>query len=718
MLRAEEPYANRLIHEKSPYLLQHAHNPVDWYPWGEEAFQKARKEDKPIFLSIGYSTCHWCHVMEEESFSNPEIAAIMNKYFVSIKVDREERPDIDSIYMSAVMAMTGGGGWPLNVFLTMDLKPFYGGTYFPPADRWGRPGLKTILNSISDAWKNRRDEVLRSGDSLTQAIQQQMATKDMKAFPLDKETLKKAYTQFLQRFDPAYGGFAGAPKFPMGHSLSFLLRYWGRTAETKALEMAEKTLGEMSKGGIYDHIGGGFHRYSTDGQWRVPHFEKMLYDQAILSKAYLEAYQATGKEEYAQTAREIFEYVLRDMTMPLGGFYSAEDADSYLIENPKEKKEGAFYLWSNDELINVLGKRQAEIFAYYFGIESKGNAPNDPGGEFSAEGGAASGGKGKNILYIAHSSEETARRFKNSPKEIDKVIKTAKEKLFSARSKRPRPHLDDKILVSWNGLMISALSFGCYVLHEPRYRKAAEDAAKFILKNLVRKDGRLLHRYRQRESAILGTIEDYAFFIYGLIDLYEAAFNPDYLKEAKRLTEEMLALFWDEAGGGFFFTAGDAEKLLTRQKEIYDGAIPSGNSIAALDLIRLGRLIMEKEFEIKVDAMFKAFSQKVNSSPQGFTQMLIALDFLWGPSREIVIVGDRQIEATREILNTIYERFIPNKVVAFRPADESEVKRIIGLIPFVKNQLPIEGKTTVYVCENYTCKFPVTDKEKLIKLLQ
>ena len=454
----EYMHTNKLIGEKSPYLLQHAHNPVDWFPWGNEAFEKAKKEDKPIFLSIGYSTCHWCHVMEEESFSNQEIAKIMNKYFVSIKVDREERPDIDNIYMNAVMLMTGSGGWPLTVFLTPDKKPFYGGTYFPPEDKWGRAGFKTILNSIADGWPKNRDEILRSSESLTQAIRQEALSRGKTTFILNEKTLEQAYTQFQGRFDSSHGGFGAAPKFPMGHSLSFLLRYWKRTGQSRPLEMAEKTLSSMVKGGVYDHIGGGFHRYSTDGQWRVPHFEKMLYDQAILARAYLEAYQATGKEEYAQTAREIFEYVLRDMTHLEGGFYSAEDADSPSPENPKEKKEGAFYLWSEDEIIKSIGKEQAEVFNYYFGVKPGGNAPQDPHGESGD----------KNILYIAHSLEETAGHFKKLSAEIEKIIRISKEKLFSVRSERPRPHLDDKILVDWNGLAISSLAFGSSVLDESR----------------------------------------------------------------------------------------------------------------------------------------------------------------------------------------------------------------------------------------------------------
>ena len=718
MVNAED-YANRLIKEKSPYLLQHAHNPVDWYPWGAEAFLKAKKEDKPVFLSIGYSTCHWCHVMEEESFSSPEIAKILNKYFVSIKVDREERPDIDNIYMSAVIAIAGSGGWPLTVFLTPDKNPFYGGTYFPAEDRWGRPGLKNILNSIADAWKNRRDEILRSGESLTQAIQQQSAASGKKGFPLDKETLKKSYDQFLQRFDSAYGGFGSAPKFPMGHSISFLLRYWKRSNESKSLEMAEKTLTSMSKGGVYDHIGGGFHRYSTDGQWRIPHFEKMLYDQAILAKTYLEAYQATRKEEYARIAREIFEYVLRDMRDPEGGFYSAEDADSPSLEDPNTKKEGAFYLWGKDEIINVLEKEQGEIFCYYFGVEPNGNALSDPQGEFSRHSGIPPlAGKEKNILYKAHTKEEAAQKFRKSVEEIEKIIREAKEKLFVVRSKRPRPHLDDKILTDWNGLMISSLAFGSRVLDEPRYREAAEKSSQFILKHLIGKDGRLLHRYRNGESAIAGTIEDYAFFIHGLFDLYEATFNPEYLKRSKRLANEMVGFFWDDSGGGFFFTSVDAEKLIIRQKETYDGAIPSGNSVAALDLIRLGRLTMEKGFEEKAEFLFKTFSGEISQMPNVYPQMLIALDFALGPSKEIVIAEGKDKEKSLAMLKTIYERFIPNKVVVLSSIGEKGQEGITELIPFIKNQAALEDKTTVYVCASYICKSPTTSISKMKEVLE
>lgn len=503
LLAEAESYTNRLVKEKSPYLLQHAHNPVDWYPWGDEALEKAKKEDKPIFLSVGYSTCHWCHVMEEESFANTETAKIMNDHFVSIKVDREERPDVDNIYMQVVMSMTGSGGWPMTVILTPDLKPFFGGTYFPPEDRWGSPGLKTILNTIAQKWNTERAQILESSESITRAVRAEAQAKAAMSHALDEKTLEKAYQQFHSQFDSRFGGFGGAPKFPRTHTLSFLLRYWKRTTDGKALEMVEKTLQEMAKGGMYDHLGGGFHRYSTDGQWRVPHFEKMLYDQAILSKSYLEAYQATGKEEYARMARDIFEYVLRDMSGPNGAFYSAEDADSAPDPSqPKRKSEGAFYIWSYDEVVNAPGKEKAELFNYYYGVKPKGNALHDLHGEF----------KEKNILYLAHSLGETAKRFGKNVEETEAVLKESEQILFNIRSNRLRPHLDDKVLTDWNGLMISSLAFGSRVLNEPRYAEAAQKAADFLLEKMKLKDGRLMHRYRDGEVAITGFIEDYAFF--------------------------------------------------------------------------------------------------------------------------------------------------------------------------------------------------------------
>ncbi len=684
MASAEPAHTNRLAKEKSPYLLQHAHNPVDWYPWGEEAFEKARLEKKPIFLSIGYSTCHWCHVMERESFEDPATAELLNTHFVPIKVDREERPDVDALYMQAVTQMTGQGGWPLSVFLTPDRHPFYGGTYFPPEDRWGHPGFKGLLRGIAGAWETRREEVMQSGQAMVEALRGPAEAGGAGLEALSKETLERAFQALSESYDETYGGLGPAPKFPRSHALSLLLRHWKRTGAPRALEIVEGTLRAMAAGGIYDHVGGGFHRYSTDAQWHVPHFEKMLYDQALLARTYLEAHQATGKAEYARTAREIFDYVLRDMTGGNGGFYSAEDADSLEL-GEKEQKEGAFYVWSAKEIEGILGKPDAEAFGLLYGVQLHGNAAHDPQGEFA----------GKNILY-------KARSVKPEQEELDR---RCRKKLFDARAKRPRPHLDDKVLADWNGLMISSMAFGAQVLDEPAYAEAARRAADFILKEMVRKDGRLLHRYRDGDAAIPGHLEDYAFLIHGLVDLYEATFEVKYLNEAKRLTAEMVRLFWDEERGGFFLIGTDAEQLLVRQKEVYDGAIPSGNSVGALDLLRVGRLTGEKGLEEKASKLMETFGAQVSRQPSAFPQILIALDFGIGPSREIVIAGPPQDPGTKQMLRLIRGSFSPNQVVTFHPPGE-------------EGFLMLEGKPTAYVCQNYACNLPTTDLEKLKELIE
>ncbi len=723
-------YTNRLAKEKSPYLLQHAHNPVDWYPWGEEALEKARKEDKPIFLSIGYSTCHWCHVMEEESFEKETVAQVMNQNFVAVKVDREERPDLDNVYMTAVQAMTGSGGWPLNVFITAEGKPFFGGTYWPPESRWGQPGFVDVLGAIAKAWKNHRGQILEQGDHLTTLLQQNLKARAQASISLSSETLDSAYHQLHSFFDDRHGGFGGPMKFPRTHTLSFLLRCWKKFHHQEALQMVEKTLEEMRRGGIWDHLGGGFHRYATDLQWFLPHFEKMLYDQALISKTYLEAYQASGKPEYAQTVREIFDYVLRDLRDPAGAFYSAEDADSLDPASPSplppgereslpaarlparqgqagvRGKEGAFYVWKKQEVLDLLGEKNGEVFSLVYGISSEGNVSSDPHGEFPL----------KNVLFLAHSPEEAAKKFNLPLSEIQKILERSKEALLETRAKRPRPHRDDKILADWNGLMISSLAFGSRVLEDERYLEAAQKAADFVLAKMIRHDGRLLHRYRDQDAAILASIDDYAFLIHGLIDLYEASFEVRYLAEAKKLCAEMIRLFWDEASGGFFFTAEDAEKLITRQKEIYDGAVPSGNSLAALDLLRLGRLTMDKNLSEKAAALFAAFSDPVSQNPEAYPYLLIALDFALGPSKEIVIAGKRDGNFSR-ILRLIYSRFLPNRVLAFHSQDSKEKKPVEALVPFMKNQNSMDGKNTIYVCENYSCKFPVTEISALEKLL-
>ncbi len=683
-------FSNRLAKEKSPYLLQHAGNPVDWFAWGEEAFTKAEKEDKPVFLSIGYSTCHWCHVMEKESFEDEETAKILNENFVPIKVDREERPDVDNIYMQAVMAMTGGGGWPLSVFLTPDKKPFFGGTYFPPEERYGMPSFKNLLLTVAEAWKNKREELLQSASSIADFLQKE--TESDTSLKLTPEVLDKALEEYVVRFDSIYGGFGPAPKFPSPHNLSFLLRYFHRNKGPKALEMVEKTLRKMAYGGINDHIGGGFHRYSTDARWLVPHFEKMLYDQATLSKAYLEGYQVTKNELCAEAARNIFKYVLRDMTDKEGGFYSAEDADS-------EGEEGKFYVWRPEEVKKILGEEEGEIFNSFYGVTDLGNFENKT-----------------SILNVTVPMEEFAKKNDVPVVKIKQILEKGKERLFLEREKRIHPHKDDKILTDWNGLMISSLAYGSQVLGDKAYLTAAQRAADFIL-NKLQKDGKLLKRYRDGEAKIPAYLDDYAFFIAGLIDLYESSFEVKYLKEAVRLMSDMLDMFWDKDNAGFFFSGKRNEELISKTKEIYDGAIPSGNSIAALDLLRLGRLTMNSDWEKKAYQMLQSFSGQIQKQPTAYAQMLCALDFYFGPAKEIVLAGDLNSPETIDMLKTIHQKFLPNKVLAFHSEGQSGLD-LEKLIPFTEGFKMQAGKTTAYVCENYVCQRPVNETKQLLKLLE
>ena len=577
-----ESRTNRLIREKSPYLLQHAYNPVDWYTWGDEAFEKARKEDKPIFLSIGYSTCHWCHVMEHESFEDTEVARLMNEAFVSIKVDREERPDLDHVYMTVCQMMTGAGGWPLNVILTPDRKPFFAGTYFPKESRFGRLGMMDLAPRIEELWRTQREQVLQSASKIMLALRQ-VPDSSPGQVP-GKDVLDSAYQQLAERFDPVQGGFSQAPKFPTPHNMLFLLRYWKRTGETRALEMVEKTLQAMRLGGIYDHVGFGFHRYSTDAEWLVPHFEKMLYDQAMLAMAYTEAYQATGKSEYAKTAQEIFAYVLRDMTAPNGGFYSAEDADS-------EGVEGKFYVWNLEDIDRVLESGEADLVKRVFNAKLSGNFEEEATGRLT----------GSNILHQKSSLSEVASELKLSREELEERLQEARKKLFAAREKRIHPHKDDKILTDWNGLMIAALSKGAQAFDQPKYADAARKAADFIFKTMRDPSGRLLHRFRDGEAALHAHVDDYSFLIWGLLELYEASFDVHYLQSALTLNDDFMAHFWDAGGGGLYFTADDAEELLLRKKEIYDGATPSGNSVAALNLLRLARITANADLEQRAE---------------------------------------------------------------------------------------------------------------------
>jgi uncharacterized protein len=689
---------NRLTYEKSPYLLQHAHNPVDWYAWGPEAFEKAGKENKPIFLSIGYSTCHWCHVMAHESFEDPEVARLLNEVFVCIKVDREERPDIDNIYMRVCQMMTGSGGWPLTIFMTPDKKPFFAGTYIPKESRFGRLGMLELIPRIKEVWQSKHEEILKSADQITAALDQ--VSVNSTGTELDESTLRTAYAQLASRFDEQFGGFASAPKFPTPHNILFLLRYWQSTGDEKALRMVEKTLQAMRYGGIYDHVGFGFHRYSTDSEWLVPHFEKMLYDQAMLAMAYIEAFQATAKMEYGETAKEIFSYVLRDMTDQMGGFYSAEDADS-------EGVEGKFYIWTEDEVRQILKGEEADLIISVFNIEKTGN--------FKEEATAKS--TGTNILHLKRSLTEIALKMKTSVEELNKRIETARQKLFTYRNKRIHPHKDDKILTDWNGLMIAALAKGAQVCNKPEYADAAERAIDFILKTVRRQDGRLLHRYRDGQAAVLANVDDYAFLIWGLLELYETTFDTGHLKTALDLNKELIKYFWDEQRGGFYFTADDAEELIVRQKEIYDGAVPSGNSVEMLNLLRLSRITADSDLEKKAIKIMLAFSSDVINVPSGYTQLMVALGFGIGPSYEIVIVGDPQAMDTKDMLNVLRRHFIPNKVVLLKP-DDQKSPDIIRLAEFTKDQSSIDGKATAYVCLDYACMMPTTDTEKMLELLK
>jgi len=688
---------NRLINEPSPYLRQHAHNPVDWYPWGPEAFERAQRENKPIFLSIGYSTCHWCHVMAHESFEHPEVARLMNEAFVSIKVDREERPDIDNVYMSACQAMTGSGGWPLSIIMTPDKRPFFAATYIPRESRFGLIGIMELIPQIRELWATRRGEALSLSNKIAAILQQ--TSQDTAGEELDEATLELTYEQLAERFDGQHAGFSSAPKFPTPHNLLFLLRYWKRTGNGMALDMVEKTLQAMGRGGVYDHVGFGFHRYSTDSQWLVPHFEKMLYDQSMLAMAYTEAYQATGKEDYGKTAREIFTYVLRDMPVPEGGFCSAEDADS-------EGEEGKFYLWTQEEVRQLLGNEEGDFVAKVFNIEKDGNFAEQVTGRKS----------GANILHIRKSLGELASDLNLSQQDLQAHLEVIRQKLFAYREKRVHPMKDDKILTDWNGLMIAALAKGAQAFDEPEYAEAAHSAADFILGNMRKPDGRLWHRYRDGQVGVEANLDDYAFLVWGLIELYEATFDARYLEVALELTGDMVGHFWDEDGGGLYLTPEDGESLLVRKKEIYDGAIPSGNSVAMLNLLRLGRMTANSDLEEKAAKIGRAFSRSVKQSPSAYTQLMVALDFGIGPCYEVVIAGNAQAEDTKAMVKALGTRFLPSKVVLLNP-DGRESPEIAQLAEFTRNQSSIGGKATAYVCMNYNCKLPTTDINKMLELL-
>src|SRR5713226_7833964 len=707
--KSHRQYTNRLIHEKSPYLLLHAHNPVDWYPWGEEAFAKAKRENKPIFLSVGYYTCHWCHVMERESYSSPAIAELLNRWFVSIKVDREERPDIDNEYMSFVEATTGSGGWPMNVFLTPDLKPFFGGTYFPPDDRRGQTGLRTLLPRIADVWSKQREEILRSADSITQKLQQAVNSGVGGGGPLQGSLLDKTYEQIRQSYDAANGGFGEVPRFPRPVVPNFLLRYWSRTRKKEALDMVLNNLRSMAGGGVHDQIGGGFHRYSTDGRWRVPHFEKMLYDQAQLAVLYTEAYQGTNDPFYANVARDILDFALREMRSPEGAFYSALDADSPLATGKAEHGEGVFYAWTEEEIEHELGKETAAIFNFRYGVEAGGNVASAQ----DIEGWL----KGKNVLYESHTIAETAKKFGKTEEQTSQALQDAKRKLFVRRSLRPPPPVDTKIITSWNGLMISALAKASQVLDEPKYLEAANRAKLFLQTHVSQPNpGKLKRRYRAGSADIDGYLGDYTFLTQGLLDLYEASFDVRLLSWAVQLQQAQDRLFWDEKLGGYFTTSGEDRSILLRTREAYDGAEPSPNSVGAMNLLRLWQMTDKQTCKDKADKTLATFAPRLEQLPEAMPYMMSALDFSIAKHRQIVIAGAPGADDTRAMLRLVWQRYIPNRILLLADGAEGQ-KQLARWLPLLANVTRKQGRATAYVCENYVCNLPTADPPTVARLL-
>ena len=702
-------YTNKLASEKSPYLQQHANNPVDWYPWGEEAFAKARRENKPIFLSIGYSTCHWCHVMAHESFESAVIAEVLNRYFVNIKVDREERPDVDRVYMTFVQATTGAGGWPMSVWLTPDLKPFFGGTYYPPEDRWGRLGFKNVLFKIAEAWKEDYDSIIASSSDMFERLRQATASQTPDALPPEEGSLlDRAYQQLKKSYDSVHGGFNGAPKFPRSSAPDFLLRYYVRTGTRDALEMVLFTLRKMAQGGMYDHLGGGFHRYAVDERWHVPHFEKMLYDQAQLANSYIDAYQLTHEAFFAEVGRDILDYVRRDMTGVHGQLYSAEDADSDVHGRPDERAEGAFYVWQQDEIESILGFRRAAIFNYRYGIEKDGNVRNDPQGEL----------RGKNVLILSRSVEEVAKRFSLNEADVEKTLLISRRLLLQKRDARPRPHLDNKTITAWNGLMISAFARAYQVFGEENYLKAAESAAAFIRNNLYSPTkGTLLRRYCDGQAAIDGYADDYAFLIQGLLDLYEACFDVSHLRWAIELQKKQNDLFLDTCEGGYFSTAGTDETIILRIKEDYDGAEPSANSVSLQNLFRLAQMTDNKNYREQAGRIIAVYNSKLRRVPQAMPRMMSSFNFHLANPRQIIIAGKPGGQDTEDLLRTVHGLFIPNKtlMLADGASGQRELEEYYNFIASIES---VGGKATAYVCENGVCNLPITDPEDLRALLE
>jgi len=688
--------ANRLVREKSPYLKQHARNPVDWYPWGEEAFKDAKAADKPVFLSIGYSACHWCHVMAHESFEDAEVARLMNEAFICIKVDREERPDIDKIYMTACQLLTGAGGWPLTVMMTPERLPFYAATYIPKTSGPGRMGMLELVPLVARIWSSRRHDLLNAAREIEDALRrtgQISPSEDLSGIN------ERSFKELSLNYDDINGGFHSAPKFPLPQQLRFLLRHWRQSGDKHALEMVEKTLSRMARGGIHDHIGGGFHRYSTDDEWLVPHFEKMLYDQALLAPVYLEAYQATGNQHYARTADGIFSYVLRDLSSPEGPFYTAEDADS-------EGSEGKFYLWRYQEFADILNSEDREWAAKFYNLDKKGNYLEESTGRRT----------GMNILHATASVTEFAKTMDVSPDNLERRLEAVRQRLFSHRTKRVRPGRDDKVLTDWNGLMIAALSEGARVLGSSIYREKAKTAIDFIRDRLRDGNGRLFHCERSDGVFVPANLDDYAFFIWGLIHYYGASFDTDYLKLALILQEDCTNYFFDATSGGYYFTPHDVENVVFRKKETYDGATPSGNGVTAINLIRLARLTGRGELEADARRLVQTFSGEMNRSPSAHICLVTAVHLLENPSPEVVIVGSPGRSDTEALLSRLRECYLPDLSVLFRPADEL-MPEISRLAPFTAEMTARKGSATAYVCYGKTCRPPTVDGDEMVSLL-
>jgi len=669
---------NHLINETSPYLLQHAHNPVDWYPWGEEAFEIARRENKPVLLSIGYSACHWCHVMAHESFENEEIAKLMNEHFVNIKVDREERPDLDQIYMNAVQMMTHHGGWPMTVFLTPDAVPFYGGTYFPPQDRYNIPGFPRVLIGVAEAYRERQDDIRETGASLITELRRLSETGGAD-HPIEPELLDAAYAGMIRNYDSVNGGFGGAPKFPPAMALEFLLRTYVRTGNQDALQIVSHTCRKMANGGMYDQLGGGFHRYSTDSRWLVPHFEKMLYDNALLSRLYLHYFQVSGDESARETLEGILDYVLREMTHPKGGFYSTQDADS-------EGHEGKFFVWDIEEIRDALGETAASRFCDYYDITQSGNF------------------EGKNIPNVTRSLEDVAVAHNVSVSELQASLNESKRILFELREKRIKPDRDEKILTAWNGLMMASFAEAGVVLDCPDYTNTARRNAEFVLSNL-REGGMLLRTWKDGRAKFNAYLEDYAFLAEGLLTLFETTGEPRWLREALALTDHMIEEFWDNEGGGFYFTGKSHENLIVRSKDYFDNATPSGNSVATIELLRLATLTGQENYRNLATAVLREVGNQIQRYPSGFGYALAAADFLLSTPKEVAIVGKDAFDI-QPLLAETWRGYLPNKVVAVGLGEDSEISQ---LTPLLQDRPLIDGLATAYVCEHFTCQQPVTD---------